>query len=271
MNPGAILYKIDICSPALSDVFATERPEIVDHHAARTSVNQSLSDPLGDAHVNIMGSLNVLQCCVEFGVRQIIYASTGGALYGEPKYLPCDEDHPINPLSPYGASKHAVEHYLTLYRANWGLDYAILRYPNVYGPRQDSQGEAGVVAIFSDRMQGSSEITIYGSGQQERDFLHVSDVVKANLAVMDRKGQLVYNIGSGGSVSINELFQTMKSLSRYARKPVYGPARSGEVFKIYLDAKRIKADLGWAPSVGLTEGLAATLDHYRTIHGKGPA
>jgi UDP-glucose 4-epimerase len=264
INPKARFFQMDLTSPFLEQVFSEVKPELVNHHAARTSVNQSMTDPINDARVNILGSLNILQNCVKYGVKHIIYASTGGALYGEPKYLPCDEDHPINPLSPYGASKHAVEHYLYLFRTNWNLDYTILRYPNVYGPRQDPYGEAGVIAIFANRMCRNEEVTINGSGLQERDFLFIKDIVRANIIVTARKGEgKVYNLGSGGSVSINTLFQTLKELSGYKIEPKYRPALKGEVFKIYLDTRRINEDLGWVPSIGFNEGLKATFEYYK--------
>jgi UDP-glucose 4-epimerase len=262
VNPKARLYKVDICSPALESVFDQEKPELVDHHAARTSVNHSVLHPVDDATVNILGSLNLLQNCVRSGVGQVIYASTGGALYGEPRYLPCDEEHPINPLSPYGSSKHAVEHYLFLYRANWHLDYTVLRYPNVYGARQDPFGEAGVVAIFADRMRKREPVSIYGSGEQERDFVNVADVVQANLRAIGHGGGRTLNLGSGGSISVNHLFRTMSTIANYNLEPVYAPARSGEVFKIYLATDRIRKELGWAPGVSLAEGLKTTLAYY---------
>jgi UDP-glucose 4-epimerase len=264
VNPKARLYTVDIRSPSLASVFERERPELVDHHAARTSVNHSLSDPGDDASVNVLGSINLLQNCVKFAVKQVIYASTGGALYGEPRYLPCDEDHPLHPLSPYGASKLAVERYLYIYRINWGLDYNILRYPNVYGPRQDSFAEGGVVAIFADSMSKKNPVTIFGTGQQERDFINVNDVVQANLAVVGHGNGATYNLGSGGSISINKLFQTMKFLAGYDSEAIYGPARKGEVFKIYLSTKRIRKELGWTPKVNLNNGLQTTLEYYRT-------
>ena len=265
VNPKARLYALDICSESLASVFDEQRPELVFHHAARTSVNHSMLQPIDDARVNILGSLNLLQNCVRTGVGQVVYASTGGALYGNPEYLPCDEDHPINPLSPYGASKHAVEHYLYLFRTNWNLDYSILRYPNVYGPRQDPFGEAGVVAIFANRMCSGDSVRINGTGQQERDFVNVKDIVQANLAVIGHGGGRIYNLGSGGSISINELFGTMKTLSGYHLEPVYGPALSGEVFKIYLSTDRIEKELGWTPKVSLNEGLMSTIDYHRNL------
>ena len=262
INREARFYRLDICSSSLAEVFESEKPEIVNHHAARTSVNHSLADPIDDARVNILGSLNLLQNCVKAGVKQVVYASTGGALYGEPQYLPCDEAHPINPLSPYGASKHTVEKYLNVYRANCDLQYTVLRYPNVYGPRQSSHAEGGVIAIFADRMARNEPLTIYGTGQQERDFIYVGDVARANLMAIGRGLGNAYNLGSGGSISVNELFKTMKSMTGYELEVEYGPARAGEVFKIFLKTDRIARDLGWRPSVDLIDGLRNALEYH---------
>ncbi len=180
LNPAARFYELDIRDPALGTVVERERPAVISHHAAQVDVRRSTADPLYDADVNILGSLNVLKVAVEHGVRKVIYISTGGAVYGEPEYLPVDEDHPIHPLCEYGASKHAVEHYLYMYAENYDLDYTVLRYPNVYGPRQDPHGEAGVVAIFSQKMLKGETCTINGDGTQERDFLYVADCARAN-------------------------------------------------------------------------------------------
>jgi UDP-glucose 4-epimerase len=265
INPKARLYTVDIRSPSLASVFEKERPELVDHHAARTSVNHSLSDPVDDASVNTLGSINLLQNCIKYSVQQVIYASTGGALYGEPIYLPCDEDHPLHPLSPYGVSKLTIEYYLYLYRVNWDLNYTVLRYPNVYGPRQDAFAEGGVVAIFADSMSKKKPVTIFGTGQQERDFIYVNDVVRANLAVIGHGSGTTYNLGSGGSISINELFRTMKSLAGYEYEAIYGTARKGEVFKIYLSTERIRKELDWIPKVKLNDGLLTTYKYYSML------
>lgn len=262
LNSKAKLYKVDISSAQLAMIFDEQKPEIVFHHAARTSVNHSMQNPLDDARVNILGSINLLQNCVRSAVHQVIYASTGGAIYGNPMYLPCDENHPINPLSPYGSSKHAVEHYLALYRANWGLDYTILRYPNVYGPRQDSTGEAGVVAIFAHHMSKKETVFINGTGLQERDFVYVKDIVKANLMAIGHCDGCIYNLGSGGSVTIKELFYKMQHFAGYPLEPVFRPALPGEVFKIYLDTQKIKSDLGWTTEISLDEGLQETIRYY---------
>ncbi|MBL7183770.1 MAG: NAD-dependent epimerase/dehydratase family protein [Anaerolineae bacterium] len=263
VHPQARFYQIDICDPGLDVVFARERPEVVSHQAARANVRESLEKPLLYAEVNVLGSLNVLECCRRHGVRKVIYASTGGAVYGEPRALPVPEDHPINPLDPYGASKHHVEHYLYLYRANFGIVYTVLRYPNVYGPRQDPYGEAGVVAIFTGQMLNEGQPVINGSGEQERDFVYVSDVARANVLALQRGDGGVYNIGSGVGTSVNRIFELLAELTGYAGPVVHGPPKRGEVFKVYLDAHRAGEELDWAPEVELEEGLVRTVDYFR--------
>jgi len=263
VNPKVKFYQIDIRSAELGAIFEHERPECVNHHAAQIDVDHSVDNPLHDASVNLLGSINLLECCRRYGVKKIIYASTGGAIYGEPEYLPCDENHPIRPLSPYGASKYAVELYLHLYRENYGLDYTILRYPNVYGPRQDPFGEAGVVAIFSLQMLMGEEVTINGSGEQKRDFLYIEDCVKANLLCMESGSGEVYNLGTGKGTSINDLFEEIRRLTGYARDPVHGSPKAGEVFRIYLNADKARKELGWTPTVRLQEGLERTLAHFQ--------
>jgi len=264
INPAARFYPADIRDPsALARVFEAERPEIVSHQAAQASVNVSMADPPRDAEINVIGSLHVLEACRQHGVRKVVYAGTGGAAVGEPKYIPVDEDHPVEPLSPYGASKHAVEHYCSLYRANWGLDSTVLRYANVYGPRQDPYGEAGVIAIFTARMLGGGEPIVNGSGEQERDYIYVGDVAEANLLALERGGGGMYHLGTGIGTSVNALFEKLAALIGYARPRKHGPALPGEVFKIALSAERARRDLGWRPRVSLDEGLRLTVESLR--------
>mgnify|MGYP000209186328 CR=1 FL=1 len=264
VNPRARFYRLDIRdAQGLEEVFAAERPEIVNHQAARANVRESLEKPVLYAEVNVIGSLNLLELSRKYGVEKFIYASTGGAVYGEPEYLPADEAHPINPLDPYGASKHFVEHYLYLYGVNYGLRYTILRYPNVYGPRQDPYGEAGVVAIFTGQMLRGEQAVINGSGEQERDFVYVGDVVEANLQALDRGDGGIYNLGWGFGTSVNEIFARLKEITGYEKEAVHGPPKKGEVFKICLDATKARRELGWVPRVGLDEGLRMTVEYFR--------
>ncbi len=263
LNPKARFYKMDIRDPVLAEVFERERPEIVDHHAAQMDVRKSVVDPLFDADVNVRGTINVLECARRFGTRKVVYISTGGAVYGEPQYLPCDEDHPINPLCQYGVSKHVVEHYLFVYRQLYGLDYLVLRYPNVYGPRQDPHGEAGVIAIFIGQMLADRPVIINGTGEQERDFVYVADCARANVLAAENGCVGIYNIGCGQGTSVNLIFSELKRSTQYRRESRFGPPKAGETFKIYLDSRRAQADLVWKPTVGLREGLEQTVDYFR--------
>jgi UDP-glucose 4-epimerase len=263
LNPRARFYRVDIRSSALADVFERERPEIVDHHAAQVDVRRSVVDPRLDAEVNILGSLNVLELARQHGVRKMIYISSGGAAYGEPKHLPCDEEHPADPLCPYGATKHAVEHYMFMYRQNYGLDYTVLRYSNVYGPRQDPLGEAGVVAIFAGQMLANRQVIINGSGDQVRDFVYVSDCVQANLLALEKGSGEIYNVGCGVGTSINEIFRTLREITGYDREPLHGPPKLAETLKIYLEIGKAKRQLGWEPAVPLSAGLARTVASFR--------
>ncbi len=264
LNPRARFYKMDIRDASLRDVFATEQPEVVNHHGAQMSVLVSVGEPLRDASTNVLGSLNVIECARQFGTRKVIYISTGGAVYGEPRYLPCDEDHPVDPLCPYGISKHTPEHYLALYQRLYGLDYTVLRYPNVYGPRQDPHGEAGVVAIFAGRMLRGERVVINGTGEQERDFVAVGDIVRANVAAIEHAGGEIVNLGSARGTSVNAIFHTLSHIIGYGQPPLFGPANAGEVFKIYLSGEKARRLFGWQPTVPLDAGLAtvvASLDH----------
>ncbi len=263
LNPKARFYQVDIRDPELRYVFEKEKPEVVDHHAAQMNVRRSVADPLYDADVNIRGSVHLLELCREFQVRKIIYISSGGAVYGEPVYLPCDEEHPVRPLCPYGLTKYAFELYLYIYQQNYGIDYTVFRYPNVYGPRQDPLGEAGVIAIFTGQMLRGQPVTIYGSGEQVRDYVHVYDCARANLLALENGSGRVYNLGSGQGTTVNELFRRLKSITGYQDEPVYAPAKVGETFKIYLNAQRAKEELGWSQTISLEEGLIHTVEYTR--------
>jgi len=263
VNPRAAFFLADIGAPDLAAVFDAARPQAVVHLAAQASVTVSVSDPIRDATVNILGSVNLLQQCVRSGVEKFVYVSTGGALYGEPQYLPCDEAHPILPLSPYGVSKYTVERYLYFYRQVHGLAYTVLRLANVYGPRQNPFGEAGVVAIFTQRMLDGEQVVIYGSGEQERDFVFVEDCARAAVLALARGDGEAYNIGCGRGTTVNALFAMMKALTGYAREPRYDPPRPGDVFRSFLNADKARRELGWEPAVSLEEGLRRTIAHFR--------
>ncbi len=260
---GVRLYTTDIASSSLEAVFAEERPDFVCHYAGQISVQRSMQDPLIDAETNVKGSLNLLQSCVKYGVRKVVYTSSGGAIYGDPVYLPCDEAHPVQPLSHYGVSKYAVEKYLHVYRESFGLDYTILRLGNVYGPRQDPLGEAGVVAIFSQAMLDGRPVVIFGTGEQERDFVHVSDVAQASVRALEAGSGGAFNIGTGVGSSINRIYSLLKDITGYPMDADYGPAKPGEVFKIYLDIAGARQGLGWEPDFSLEDGLKSTVEWFR--------
>ena len=264
LNPKARFYQVDIRdAAALREVFTAERPEVVDHHAAQMNVRRSVAEPQYDADVNIHGSLNLLELTREFGVRKVIYISSGGAAYGEPVYLPCDEDHPVKPLCPYGLTKYAVEMYLYIYQQTYGLDYTVIRYPNVFGPRQDPLGEAGVIAIFTGQMLRDQPVTIFGNGEQVRDYVHVSDCARANVLALNKGSGRVYNLGSETGTTVNQLFQHLKKVTGYQHDANYAPAKLGETFQIYLTAKRAKQELGWEMTIGLEDGLRSTVEFAR--------
>ncbi len=268
VNPKAKLYEMDIRDPKLKDVFEKERPDYVNQHAAQMDVRKSVEDPMFDADVNIKGGLNVIMLALEYKVRKLIYASTGGAVYGEPEYLPVDEKHPVNPISQYGISKHALEHYLYLYHYLYGLNYTVLRYPNIFGPRQNPHGEAGVNAIFIGMMLDGKTPKIFGDGEAVRDYVYVSDVVDANIIAMEEGANDVFNLGWGRGVSVNEIYGILRDLIGFKNPPICDKPRAGEIQRIYLDATKAKDELGWAPKVTYEEGLQKTIDWFREKKSK---
>lgn len=264
LNPEAKFYKLDIrYQQKLDQVFEKGQFEIVNHHASQIDVRKSVRDPLSDADINICGSLNILTCSLKYEVRKFIFASSGGAVYGEPLYLPVDEDHPIDPGSPYGVSKHTFEHYLRLYSIFYGLKYTALRYSNVYGPRQDYSGEAGVIAIFMSKMLSDDELTINGDGEQIRDYIYVDDVVDANVKALGGGDGEILNIGTGLGISVNTVFRKLKEMLGYKKDPLHAPLPLGDLRRIYLDNRRAKTSLGWQPKTSFEEGLAKTVEWFK--------
>ncbi len=264
INGQAKFYQMDIRDSRLEEVFRKERPDYVNHHAAQMDIRKSVANPGFDAEVNIVGTLNILENCRKYGVKKVIFASSGGAIYGEGNdNLPFGEESFLKPLSPYGVGKCAGEYYLHFYRETYKLDFTVLRYGNVYGPRQDPEGEAGVVAIFIKAMLRGGSLTIFGDGEQLRDYIYVDDVVRANNLSLNKGEGGVFNIGTGQGASVNELFKRLAEIIGFKGEPVYSSSRAGELLKTYLDFNRAEAVLGWQPQVGLEEGLKRTVDYFR--------
>jgi UDP-glucose 4-epimerase len=265
LDPAAAFYQVDIRdAAALADVFARERPTAVSHQAALADVRGSLRDPAGYAQVNVVGTLNLLEAGRAVGtVRRFIFASTGGAIYGEPAELPASETCPMRPLDPYGASKLACEGFIDTYRHNYGLRYAMLRYANVYGPRQDPWGEAGVVAIFAGGMLAGRPVIINGDGLQQRDFVYVGDIARGNLAALASEGCGIYNLGTGIPTDILTIWQELARITDYPLAAQHGAAKLGEVRTIYLDGAKAARALDWRPTVTLADGLARTVAFFR--------
>jgi UDP-glucose 4-epimerase len=267
VNRAASLYKLDIQSGRLERVFRNERPNIVIHLAAQVSVRVSVDNPVFDAQVNVLGTMNVLHQAVHHGVRKVIFSSSGGEIYGEQEVFPAPESHPTKPLSPYGISKLCAEHYLSYFQRISGIQVVSLRYGNVYGPRQDPEGEAGVVAIFIRKMLNNEQPIINGNGRQTRDFVFVDDVAEANLVAMRQDSQGVYNVGTGIETSINELFRILAGLTGSSCKEVHGPAKLGEQMRSVIDSSKLKQELGWEPEADLTKGLEKTVAYFRELMG----
>lgn len=264
VNPSATLYRGSLSNPdTLNWVFEEFAPHWVSHHAAQISVTKSADDPIADANINVLGSLRLLEACKAHNVEYFLFASTGGGLYGEPEYMPCDEAHPVKPMAPYGAAKYSVEAYMGVYQRTWGLKAVALRYANVYGPRQNSRGEAGVIAIFADRMLSGKEMVIYGDGNQERDFVYVSDVVDANMLALERQLQGSYNVGTGVGASVNKVADILKKHCNYKADIPHAAPRPGEVQRITLDASLFRKTTKWKPKVTIEKGLAMTADYFK--------
>jgi UDP-glucose 4-epimerase len=266
-NKEARFYKLDILSPRLEKLFQKEKPDVISHHAAQIDVRRSVADPLFDAQVNILGLLNVLENAMRCGIRRVIFASSGGAVYGEQQTFPAPETHPTHPISAYGISKLTGEHYLYYYQQMGGLRPVSLRYANVYGPRQDPFGEAGVVAIFTQKMLTGEQPVINGNGQQTRDYIYVEDVVEAHMVVMNDNVEGVFNVGAQSETSVNQLSQYLAELTGYRNKAIYGPEKRGELSRSLLDYGKLNKTVGWEPQVSLQEGLEKTVNYFREVVG----
>lgn len=262
VDPRVRLYRVDVAAGDVDAVFEAERPELVNHHAAHVSVRRSVEDPQRDATVNVLGAINVLEAARKHGARRVIFASTGGAIYGEQEGPPADEGHPCRPRSPYAVAKLAVEYYLDYYRATYGLDAIVLRYANVYGPRQNPHGEASVIAAIMERLRAGGAPTIFGDGEQVRDYVYVGDVVRANLAALHADlcadETAVINIATGVGTTVNRLWALIAATASATVTPAYAPARAGDVRRSVLDASRAKRALAWEPEVDLADGIRRT-------------
>ena len=261
--PGAELHVLDVRSKEAAALVREAGVDVLVHHAAQMDVRRSVEDPVFDADVNVLGSLNLAEAARHGGVRQILFASTGGAIYGEQDFFPATEDHPARPLSPYGVSKLAFERYLYFYHVTYGLDVACMRYANVYGERQNPHGEAGVVAIFLNRLLAGQAPTINGDGLQTRDYVHVSDVVRANLAVVGKPGFHIYNVGTGVETTVVELYDELARAVGSPLKARHGTAKPGEQRRSVIDASRLRHELGVPPPLSLAEGLERTASWFR--------
>lgn len=261
LNPDAKFYQADI-RDNISSIIRDVNPEIINHHAAQIDVRASVEDPATDAAVNIIGTVNIIGAGVKAGIKKFIFASSGGAIYGEQDYFPADEAHPTRPLSPYGVSKLACEKYLYYYKCNFGLDYLSLRYSNVYGPRQNPFGEAGVVAIFTHKLLEGEQPVINGDGFQTRDYVYVSDVVRANIKALEIKSSGEFNISTGIETSVNELFKNLADISGKKIKASHGPAKKGEQQRSCLSYKKARDILNWTPAVLIEEGLKQTVEWF---------
>jgi len=267
VNPEAIFYECDIRDEKLFEIFKKEKPQIIIHNAAQMSVGRSVEDPLNDASINIIGGLNVLEACRQLKVWKIIFASSGGVVYGEQQYFPADENHPTKPICPYGVAKLSFEKYLFYYNYIFGIKYICLRYSNVYGPRQDPDGEAGVVAIFSKKLINNEQPVINGDGKQTRDYVFVNDVAVANLLAIknDYIGEI--NIGTGIETDVNNIFKILKQTAGLKDlKEVYGPSKEGEQKRSSLSFEKAQSILGWKPGMVLKKGLAETYEWFDRLN-----
>jgi UDP-glucose 4-epimerase len=264
LNPGARFYHANIRNAdEVRMTIDREKPEVIVHLAAQMDVRRSVSDPAFDAEVNLIGLINLMECGRQNGLRRVIFSSTGGAIYGEQEAFPCDENHPKRPVSPYGVAKMATEAYLFFYKVQYGIDYVALRYANVYGPRQDPHGEAGVVAIFCGRLLEGKPCTIFGDGGQTRDYVYVGDVVRANVAALGANVSGAINIGTGVETSVQKLYETIAGAAGSTAKAIHAPARPGEQLRSVISPALAARELNWRPEVALKDGLARTFAFFK--------
>lgn len=266
LNASAVFYQVDILDyKNLKKVFELEKPQYVIHHAAQTNVQQSIINPSFDAETNILGTINVLRCCVEFGTEKIVYASSA-AIYGNPRYPGITEYHTVEPLSFYGVSKYTPEQYIKVFADLYQFDYTILRYANAYGTRQDPNGEAGVVSIFINKLLTRKQPVIFGDGTQTRDFIYVEDIALANLAALHLRGKHIINISTNQPTSLLELLEMMNKIYGSKMLPIYAMAKQGDIKASYLDNSKAQKLLSWEPQYTLFKGLTTTMEYYRDLY-----
>jgi UDP-glucose 4-epimerase len=265
INAKAKFIKMNICDPEVENLFEEEKFDLINHHAAQMDVRKSVADPAFDANVNILGTINLLQSSVKHGIRKFMFASTGGAVYGEQLFFPANESHQTNPVSPYGISKLSVEKYLNYYQNEYNLNYTILRYANVYGPRQNPFGEAGVVSIFCNKMLNKEQPIINGDGKQTRDYVYVQDVVKANLLTLTEVKSSVYNVGTAIETNVNELFLMLNDIIGNGQSEKHGPPAPGEQMRSVITSDKLFENVDWKPSTTLDDGLKYTVSFFENI------
>jgi UDP-glucose 4-epimerase len=265
LNPKADFIQMDINDERVDDIFKKNKFDILNHQAAQIDVRISVDDPVFDAKTNIIGSINLYEACRKYKVKKIIYASSGGAIYGEQDYFPADEEHPLRPCSPYGITKLVNEKYLFYYKEIFGIENVILRYANVYGPRQNPFGEAGVVAIFTNKMLNNEKAVINGNGKNTRDYVYVSDVVKANFLALDDNVSGTYNIATGIEHDVNFIFNELKDLTGTSIDEIHGEAKRGEQLRSVCSYQKIFNEHNWSPEIKLDKGLKKTVDYFRSL------
>jgi UDP-glucose 4-epimerase len=263
INKKAVFYEMDIRSPEISEVFKKHSIEIVNHHAAQIDLRKSVENPFLDIETNVIGSVNLIENALRNGVKKVIFASTGGAIYGEHDYFPADEEHPARPYAPYGINKLTIEKYLFYYNHVFGLDYVVFRYANIYGPRQNPHGECGVIAIFTEKILKKVEPLINGDGEQTRDYVYIDDVVNANVLALQTLKPSLYNIGTSVETSVNYIFRKLNEYAGTNFSEKHGPPKKGEQLRSVLSYKKIEQELGWKPAVNMEEGLKKTVDYFK--------
>lgn len=269
INPKAVFIEADIRDEkSITKFFDKHKFEIINHHAAQIDLRKSVENPGFDVDVNVVGSINLLQNAVKHNIKKFIFASTGGAMYGEHDYFPADEKHPTRPYAPYGINKLTIEKYLYFYHHVYGLEYIIFRYANIYGPRQNPYGECGVIAIFTEKILNNIQPVINGNGEQTRDYVFVNDVVEANILALRAKASSIYNIGTGVETSVNYIFNELNRLSGTGFEENHGPAKKGEQIRSVLSYEKVKNELGWLPKINIDVGLKLTVEFFKNRSSK---